>query len=201
MPPIRLTAPAIRLLEDIHAGRPVDTVEGGPELSDLELSEIAKLAGCLPTSDRHQDALVPIIDWNCAENPDDSRTVTLYLSDDGVEDLLIQPLAANFRPTALAATSEELPSRSAITRRFLLAVRTGDDPTLGGLIPITEIQMARLEVAHGEKPRQMSGSDRTSVVHLWIDATSKLGMPLITDLRFDEDGRPIGLVISHGMRR
>ncbi len=90
--------PAIRLLEDIHAGRPVDTVEGGPELSDLELSEIAKLAGCLPTSDRHQDALVPIIDWNCAENPDDSRTVTLYMSDDGVEDVLIQPLAANFRP-------------------------------------------------------------------------------------------------------
>ena len=197
----RADTPAIRLIEDIFAGRSVKMVAGRPELTDLELTEIARLAGCHPSNDLHQEALVPIIDWNCSNNPNDSRTVTLYLTNDGVSDLLVQPLVANFRATAIALEMDELPSRSAIVRGFLRAIRTGEDPTLGGLVPITETQLARLESAQGKRAQKMSGSGRTSRVYLWSRATSQLGMPLITDLRFDQDGRPIGLVISHGVKR
>ena len=190
----------IQLIEDIYAGRPLTTLEGRPALTVLERAEISRLSGCDPSTELHSEALVLIMDWNCSQNPDDSRTITVYLSNERVFDLLVQPVAANFRPTERANLDRNLPSRREITRSFLRALRAGIDPTLEGLIPITESQLSRLEIAQGTRAREMSGSDRTSQVHLWLEATTELGMPLITDLRYSDDGRPIGVIISHGGR-
>ncbi len=186
----------IALIEAIYEGISVDEIVGLPELDENQVDELERLAGCTPTAEQHANALIPILDWHCESIPDDSRTIAFYLSNGG--GIVIQPLAANFRPTDRALATASLPNYRRLTRQFLSAVRAGEDPTLSGVIPITAMQLELLEVARGKHFQKMSGSNRSSQVHLWPEALSEQG-PLITDLRFDDEGIPVGLVISYGM--
>ncbi len=192
-------AAALRVIEAIYSGSPVEDVQGAPTLKDKEFAELAGLAGCEPNNEQHQKALIPIFDWVCSNNPENNRTTSFYISYQAVDDILVQPVASEFRPTEASLAVDDLPIRKKLSRQFIRAVRQGDDPTLGGLIPLSEIQLDRLRIAEGTRATKMSGGTRNSHVYIWHETQSTQGKPLITDLRFDDEGRPIGLVISHGM--
>ena len=137
----------------------VAAIGNGADLSQTGLAELlyedewaalSELADCSPSRFRDVTKNYVATDWTCSGTADDSgavvqRTVEMRFRDDGsLFALAINPLKSNFAPTQLGAQRSDWPSQEASAKEFAKAVSTGDDPTLGGLVPLTSLQVGQL---------------------------------------------------------
>ena len=83
----------------------------------------------------------------------------------------------------------------AITREFARAVKEGEDPTLGGLIPIAAFQLSQLDAIEATKfsYREIPGEKQHPI--LFHGRGLDRGAMRQVSLHFDDAGRPLGISI------
>lgn len=180
----------------VHEGGPLDQMELTPVPLPEEQQALAALAGCTPAVAAKSRADWIMLDWSCAGRPEAERQTAMKFERDGKRSLWINPLERHMAPTSEALAPAKLPGYRAITAAFAGAVKAGDDPTLGGLIPISAESRARLVRLKGLDHVSTTGNARGSQTLFWDVSGKVLPAPITTDLRFDDEGRPIGLVLS-----
>ncbi len=128
----------------IAKGIDPSTVPGVVELGSDQKAALAVLSGCKPSVAKTSTRQLVYLNYNCAEASAAEKTVNLemHFSDGALETLWIDDGALIDAPGGGAAgpilTGKEL------TAGFLAAVKSSGDVTLGGRVPVTANQIARL---------------------------------------------------------
>lgn len=190
------TATVEQFAASVKAGTSIGAFEFEKELTESEKTALANLAGCIPSVGDGSHSKWIELDWSCENRHSAERQTALKFSGDGSVSVWINPIEASLAPSPTSASIADLPSYRQLTRAFARAVKAGEDPTLEGLIPITPEQIARLSLLEGLDYRMTTGNSRGSQTMFWDIRARVLESPLATDLRFDEEGRPIGLILS-----
>ena len=99
-----------------------------------------------------------------------------------------------------ASASDREPSNGEVARQFAEALRSGGDPSLGGRVPITAEQKAKLANLSGCQFRRMPISTRDRSVFLWSCPQSREGDDYVTDIYF-RDRAPVLVDIATAVRR
>ena len=181
----------------------LSAIEEGRTLSSLDIfhpnyehedEKVAALAGCEPQVYDPPRPTELHVDWLCRDTKD-SRFTRIYFSDRQISRLEFQPSISSMRPTAVGQSLEERTDPKAINDRFKDAVQSGEDATLGGLIPIDTSYLQYLSEMKGWIAFRDSGDRRYGRETLWMDDRSDPSVGVQTTLHFDEEGRPIGLWI------
>ena len=158
-----------------------------------EPEPIAKLAGCRPEllEGSRQGRLW--VDWTC---PDASNNIftQIYFSDGEMTSITFQPMRGAMQATPVAIEASDLGTPDEINIRFVSAVRDGEDPTLGGIIPITDAQLAKLADMNRWDAPVMVEED-ASIEQRWARRARSEGDAATTRLFFNDEGQPIGLWI------
>ena len=187
--------------EAVYAGESIAQFGFSPALSEEDLAAVGGLAGCTPEVAEQSSAILITLDWTCENAPERERHTGIgFYEEGGSHSLWVNPSERNFTATEAGLATEDLPSPRRLARDFARAVREGEDPTLGGLIPLTPEQLATLAQFDGLDFNYGSGNSNHSQTAFWDSHARHLPQTLNTDLRFDDDGRPIGLLI-HGTIR
>jgi len=185
-----------RFASVVNAGGDLEQFAFEPRPSEQEIEAVSLLAGCVPTVAERSHSGWVALDWACPSNPQNERQTAINFERNGKKGLWVNPIESKLRPSPLALCSEDLPSHHKIASQFAKAVRLGEDFSLGGLIPLTPEQSFRLASIAGQTYAFTSGNSRTSQAMFWTEG-SKSGTPsMTTDLRFDDEGCPIGLILS-----
>lgn len=189
-------AVAARFATLVHEGGRLDELNFAPAPLPEEQQAVAALAGCTPAVAAKSRADWIMLDWACAGRPEAERQTAVKFERNGTRSLWINPLERQMAPASEALAGAKLPGFRTITAAFARAVKAGDDPTLGGLIPISAESRARLAGLKGLDHVSTTGKTRGSQTMFWDVRGKALPAPIATDLRFDDEGRPIGLVLS-----
>jgi len=159
-----------------------------------EAERLARLKGCeyklLPESTRYALHL----DWICPD-PADSAFTRIYISDGELSRIEFQPVVSQMAPSAKALDAESLPSPADINEQFVEAVKDGADPTLGGLIPISDDYLAKLSEFAGWHVKNVESGAPSIIETRWMNRRNSPNEGAMTWIHFDEAGRPIGVWI------
>jgi hypothetical protein len=197
-PPVTLGQAEIaaRVTNTIARGGELGAITGAPGLSQPELSELSKLAGCKPSVVPGGTKWSIILNWLCSKPVDgvDARQTELGFGDDGSwSDLTINPVKAHFAPTQVALASGKVESPAKLMRRFAIAVRGGGDPSLGGLIPLTSLQREQLAALAGRSFELFHWPRKAEAYVTW---DNKKAPGRTAEVYFDEQRRPVGVLIG-----
>lgn len=213
------------IVHAIHSGVDLSSTDLAILLDEVELVELAQLKGCTVSLGEEIRTNLAIYDWDCGDSPigaedgkELKRTTTLRFKDDGsLFALAVNPSKGSFAPTEAGFAMEKVPSRDEMAENFSNAVIGGEDPTLGGAIPLTASQLRQLgDYAGGtfniikpmspreiRKAREVLGSRVTFYERPQdgIDLTLMMDRARGTEdktvtLYFDRDDRPIGVHIE-----
>lgn len=184
----------------VNEGGSLDQFGFQPTLTPAELKSISSLAGCVPDIAEGSHSSSIKFDWTCQADPEAERQTALKFSPEGTTTLWVNPLERKMSPTPVASGSGKLPGYRSIASSFARAVKAGEDPTLGGLIPVTVESLTRLAELKGLSYTSTTGNSKSSQTMFWDLAGRVLPSPVATDIRFDEEGRPIGLILSSTSR-
>lgn len=139
---------ASEIANAIKAGENLRERTDMPTLGELEYAEVAKLAGCNSALLQGGRADIVVINWSCgdpAEGTGVRRSTAMIFDSDGVlYGFAVNPVIAEFEPTAVARGAGNLPSRYQLAKAFGEAVSTGGDASLGGFLALGEYERARL---------------------------------------------------------
>lgn len=120
--------------------------------SDAEIEALEKLGECEPIEQGIIEKNLALFHWDCEGGSSTKGDVSLQLRfrDDGsLFTLALNPLKANFAPTEAGLKFADWPSRKETAERFVDAVISGGDPTLGQLVPLTPLQFMQLSAFSG----------------------------------------------------
>jgi len=195
-------------------------------LYEDELSALGELANCSSSPFRDMTKNYLATDWTCrgSDNPSGivlQRTVEMRFRDDGsLFALAINPLKSNFAPTEAGAERTDWPSQEASAKEFAKAVSKGGDATLGGLIPLTPLQVGQLarmansrwqimtymSEAEKEAARRALGPDATfwekpkNGSEIVFSSKEKQGpKDKLVTVFFDDDDRAVGVHIEQSL--
>ncbi|QIQ87331.1 hypothetical protein [Erythrobacter sp.] len=174
-------------------------------LHPAEYAELARLAGCDGAARPTAMKRVVQIDWTCGEDSAHaglSRSTVMMFAEDGrlVRFGINAPLDALApTPAALEEGGRTYPRR--IANRLGEAIAAGEDPSLGGLLPMTGLDRERLSGFAGgdyyvykrSRGTALEGVDRVHRIRL-LDADRASAR--IVHVFFDEEDRPLGLAFE-----
>jgi hypothetical protein len=194
----------------IYAGMSLREIELVPPLTEAERVEISKLAGCKPSLRSGTTKNFVSFNWSCdAVSPSGKgariapRTVTMRFTDEGkMFSFTVNPAIESFAPTPAALAARDLPKKKPLAQAFGQAVRDGADPTLDGLIPLTELQREQLKpfVSKNVKIYDRRAGGKTITV-VWQIRSSPGDGDFSGEIYFDKDGRPIGVILEPSLIR
>tara|TARA_A100001391_G_scaffold184158_2_gene151815 strand:- start:1089 stop:1865 length:777 start_codon:yes stop_codon:yes gene_type:complete len=141
------------IIHAIQSGADLSSTGLALLLDEVELAELAHLKGCSASLGEEIRTNLVIYNWECSDSPigveggeELKRTTTLRFQDDGaLFALAVNPTKASFAPTEAGLTIEKVPSRDEMAENFSNAVISGEDATLGGVIPLTASQVRQLD--------------------------------------------------------
>ena len=165
------------------------SIEGIQHPEKSEEPEL-RLRGCEPQVSSRSSRDFILIDYICTSGKQRyAHRVSFYESDEGGVQFWIDPLASGIGPTAEAISTSELPSKRRQFSQFMKEARSDGDPTLGGIIPITEGQHALLSRISGCK---WDGDGQNKGVEYFVFVSCRGGgtdgQRMIT-IHFDEHSR------------
>ena len=181
----------------------ISAIKAGDDLADLKIFNpyyepegpgVASLRGCdfaIQPKSRPDELHV---DWVCPDTKNNSFT-RIYIPEGKLSRIEFQPSLNLMAPTKTGLALEKVPSRKEINRQFESAVRTGKDPTLGGLIPITADQFGQLKSMKGWNNFSTNPSGEYGAEIVWANNLQNPSQGADTTIHFDSLGRPIGLWI------
>lgn len=214
------------IAESIRDGRDLSQLGLDKVVDDQVLAALHALAGCMPAKQSDKSKYLVVVDWNCEPKAGSNalnRTVDLRFTDEGLLfALAINPSRANFGPTEAAVAAGNLPAIKKTAEHFADAIEQGGDPSLGGLVPLTELQVSQLAAIVGFKSHMqnpVSSADKRSMREYFgpdvsiyepphngfdinftpVQATDQ--MPLMVTIFFDDGRRPIGVHIEGSLLR
>ena len=162
----------------------------GVHQPEKPIASETNLRGCDPQVSSGSSRDFILIDYICTSGEQRfAHRVSFNGSDGGEVQFWIDPLASGIGPTAEAISASELPSKRRQFWRFMKAARSDGDPTLGGIIPITEGQHALLRRISG---CQWDGDGQNKGVEYFVFVSCRGGgtdgQRMIT-IHFDEHSR------------
>ena len=181
----------------------VSSIKAGEELSRLNIFHpnyapegpgVGSLRGCDYTIQPKSRSDELHVDWVCSD-PRSNAFTRIYLPQGKLSRIEFQPGLKLMAPTKVGLDLVKIPSRKEINRRFESAVRVGRDPTVGGLIPITEHQVLELKSMKGWNNFTSNPSGEYGAEIVWANNLKNPSQSADTTLLFDSFGRPIGLWI------
>lgn len=194
----------------IHAGKSLREVAPVPALTDAELAEISRLAGCKPSLRPGTTKNFVAFDWSCGSvsasekrTPIAPRTIEMRFTDEGrMFSLTVNPSVGSFAPTPAALATPDLPKRRVLAKAFGQAVSDGADATLAGIVPLTELQQAQLKPLASRKVEIYEGaSGSESILVVWQIKSSPGDGDYSGKIYFDKVGRPIGVTLEPSLIR
>ena len=178
----------------------INALVKGEDLAELDLFhgnythnavKTAALEGCEPTLLEGSAQGRLWIDWTC---PDPSKNIftQIYFSGGELTKIDFQPMKTAMKPTAAGLEAGDLGDPHEINARFVDAVRAGEDPTLGGIIPVSDENLATLAEMKNWAAGEVD-EEANSIKQYWVRRVRSEGDAASTTLFFDDYGRPIGL--------
>ena len=98
----------------------------------------------------------------------------------------------------MGLAAEKLESPTRLAKRFAKAIRDGADPALGGLVPLTPLQRVQIAPLAGKEFRIVDIPSKSEIYISWDD---KKGGGVTTQIHFDKDHRPIGMLFIKAVIR
>lgn len=189
----------------IYKGDDVSGREDMFALSPAEYAELAKLKGCGGEIQPNVRERAVLIAWTCGEGTDDPglmRSVFMMFEKSGrlVRFGINTPLNA-IAPTPASMEASKRPFPRRFAAQLGEAITKGRDPSLGGLIALTEFDRDRLASFEGGSYWLLQSHVRATSpevaevnrIHL-RDATSTHRR--IVHIYFDAEDRPLGLAFA-----
>ena len=186
--------------------RVLSTIRAGSELSSLKIFHpnyvpegqgVATLRGCDYSVQPLSTPRELHVDWVCP-NPKYNAFTRIYLPNGKLSRLEFQPGLKLMAPSKVGLGMATLPSRKTINKQFENAVKSGSDPTLGGLIPVTPDHLLRLKQMKGWGVFRTDLKGDYGANTLWFNSLRNPTQGADTTLHFDSSGRPIGLWLRGG---
>lgn len=189
----------------IYEGDDLSTREDVFALHPVEYGELARLAGCDGAVRPSEMERTVLIEWSCGEGtraPGLSRSTVMMFAEDGrlVRFGINAPLDA-LAPTPAALEAGERPYPRRTANRLGDAIMAGEDPSLGGLLPMSDLDRKRLSgFEDGEyyvyKRSARSTLDGVDRVHRIRLRDADRASSRIVYVYFDAEDRPLGLAFS-----
>lgn len=214
------------IAETIRDGRDLKPLGLEKIVGDQVIAELHALAGCSPATKTDKSKNLVVVDFNCEPEAGTDvldRTVELRFTDKGLLfALAVNPQRANYGPTNAAVAARNLPAIKKMAEQFANAIEQGGDPSLGGLVPLTELQRHQLAAIVGFRPdiqKPVSAAQKRSIreaygpevsiyepPHNGFDinfarAKGSDQVPLMVTIFFDDGRRPIGVHIEDSLLR
>lgn len=174
-------------------------------LRPAEYAELAKLKGCIGEIQPSAQEWAVSIAWTCGEGTDDpglKRSVFMLFEESGrlVRFGINAPLNA-MAPTPASVESSKRPFPRRFAAQVGDAITKGRDPSLGGLVALTEFDRDRLASFQGGsywvlQPRVRSTLSEVAEVKrvLLRDAASTYAQTV--HIYFDAEDRPLGVAFA-----
>ncbi len=178
-----------RFAIDVTAGQDISSAYGIDDISSDEKERLSSLAGCSPKVGAGSSKALVYLHFVCesAEHSPTMREVTLSSQNGDWKLLGVSELRA-MGPTDAAQGASELPSPSEQVKKFVRSVRTKEDASLGGLIPLIDGQTAAL-ARLSECKWSVLGRQRRNVQSILLDCPADVSAVTLIQISFDEEGR------------
>ena len=179
----------------------ISAIQTGSALSSLKIFHpnymqegpgVASLRGCDYTLQPLSTPSELHVDWVCP-NPEQNAFTRIYLPSGKLSRIEFQPGLKLMAPSEVGLRLAKLPSRKSINKKFENAVKSGSDPTLGGLIPITRDQLLRLKQMKGWGVFRSDLKGDYGADIIWTNNLRNPSEGADTTLHIDSSGRPVGL--------
>ena len=191
------------LANAIHTGADVPFADGKGGLSAAEIAELRLLEGCAGEFQPGGGEVFVAIDWVCgsrAASPNLQRSTLFTFNRHGeLIALSVNPSIANFGPTSYALAQDTLPGKGALATAFAKAVEKGEDPSLGGIVPLTELQRTQLAALKGAKVDISLATFGRQFLAVTREGRKKHRK--LISMHFDDAGFPTGLTVNRAFRR
>lgn len=166
-----------------------------PNMTEVEFSELRKLAGCHGALTGIGGNEYVMIEWHCdaaTAEPGLSRSTAMFFNHRG--DLVGFSINRVFGEFADPPRGD---AERDVLRAFGEALVDGKDTTLGGKIPLAEFEAARLLPYVGGDFHLSSGRTPSGQFRIFLrPADSEKGTKRAALIMFDGDGNPSGLVLG-----
>ncbi len=191
-----------RIASSIHAGHPLESIDDMPKIDAASHEANLGLRGCKPELNPRSTKSYVKLDFLCTPRDAPAFVRTVHLSFDGND---LESVWTSIFPMAMGPTEEAKGTANISTKRlfgrFSQAVQEGGDLTLGGLVPLLEVQSEML--------RSLDSCDWTVVrARFHRDRQAILDCPNIdrqpqymVTMIFSDDDRPRLVDIQPGQLR
>lgn len=208
-PAQRRIAVATEVIDAIIAGADLTKMPVLGALSDPERAELGHLKGCRPSVREGGSANFLVIDWLCqrpsGEVPADfieRRSTQFRFNDQGdLFDFAVNPDSRYFVPSVQTQALSKVPSRKRIVQMLGEAISNGQDPSLGGLVPVTPLQVTQLASERGKKFTVLYVGEQPSTIVFHSGPEPGGEDDRGAEIFFDKSGVPTGIVLSRSMIR
>jgi len=192
----RYAITASKVANAIQAGAVADVTELLPELLDEERTALAAAAGCkAEMGDGTSSNFVRIV-WICGNDADQLATTMRFTDKGEMFALELNPVFDREANADKKLKSADVRDTATIAKDFARAVVSGADPTLGGLVPVQEYQMAQLS-ASGATRWRLSSPRKPNMQFLLLHGGN---LPprehKQVTVHFELTGQPLGITIS-----
>ncbi len=189
-------------VNQIYAGVPFEEIEGMPEVDESKLSAINSLQGCAPSVAEGSSADFVRIAFLCerSENLPTERVVIFVFEGSELQRIAVTllPTAIGPTPTALEAENTGMPRK--VFGSFVKAVRKGEDPRLGEIVPLGPEQLVQLNSMQACSWQKTSSTNRNKH-HAFVTCRKMEGRPqFMVTMNFDDKERPKSVEIDYGKR-
>jgi len=188
-------------IDALYRGRDPYAIEGMAPRSSEDHADPSEYQGCMPALAKDSTADYIRADYRC-EDGDGAhvRWASFNPAEDGSVSLYLDPLPSALGPTQAALSAGDLSSERRLLSRLRSAVRKGEDPSLGGIIPLNDAQIAELAAladCRWDRVIEANIGEQSWIIFVHCDHHERNRGRMVV-LRSDDEGRPITVRVTYG---
>lgn len=218
----RYAETANRVATAIHHGMDLRAEDNVPQLLDVEYEALTTLKGCTPAAEPGATIHLVELIWTCGDSEPSMSTLMRFDKAGEMFVFRLHEIGIDHYTKASAWQEDDLPSPKKLAKSLGQAIREGGDPTLGGILPLTPLQMGQLTAESGARFRvrpPMSEASRNAIRRqfgfqaisdpekdrmytvVWSNKHPERVGELAARIYFDESERPIRVELERGIIR
>jgi hypothetical protein len=190
-------------IDKLAAGEDPYVLTGVAPRDGGQISDLPDLKGCERTLNPQSSQRQVVVDFVCSGAEGSyAREVMFYADENGLLKIQISPYTYAIGPTQAALSDAKLPTMKSQVSRMAWAVKNNDDPTLGGIIPLSSNQIetfASLAQCKWDKER-VNIANRYEWFSIVECESKDAAQSNMVTVQFDKDRRAISVRINQGTR-